>query len=421
MGEYYQKGFGLKAGVKQKLLQDFYYNDVVQHIKDHDFRLACGGIALHMAREMGFCYGVERTIQYAYETIARFPDGRIYITDEIIHNQHVNEKLINLGMQFLNGRFRCGKTLDDLEPSDIVILPAFGVTVGDLQKLRERGCILVDTTCGSVLNVWKNVERYAREGITAIVHGKYHHEETRATVSQAMKYPGGKHVVVRDMPEAHLVADYIRRGGDAAAFLQRFEKAVSPGFDPDRDLSRIGLANQTTMLCSESLEIEKVLRQAILDRYGAADLAQHFAAFDTICTATQYRQDAVLEMLRSVRVDLMLVVGGFNSSNTSHLAKMACHHVPTYHIEDEKGLVSRREIRHRSPDSGEVVTSSEWLPDGEVSVGITAGASTPNNIVGQVIVRLFEIRGITLEDWIAQSREGLGGGGAHGERCGPGD
>jgi 4-hydroxy-3-methylbut-2-enyl diphosphate reductase len=410
MSDYYQKGFGLKAEVKESLLKDFYYDGIIRHIKEHGFVLSRGGLSLHMAKEMGFCYGVDRTVQYAYETKARFPDGRIYITDEVIHNPYVNEKLISLGMKFINGKFSCGIAYDDLRRGDVVIIPAFGVTVSDLQKLRERGVLLVDTTCGSVLNVWKSVERYAREGITAIVHGKYRHEETRATTSQVSKYPDARYLVVKDMAEARYVCDYIRRGGDAAEFKRRFERAMTPGFEPDRDLKRVGVANQTTMLSSESLEIEKALRQAMVDRYGESEVDAHFAAFDTICTATQDRQDAVKEMLSTKRLDLLLVVGGFNSSNTGHLAEMGAQSgVPTYHIENDQGMISKELIRHRDPHTGEVVTTSGWLPPGEATVGATAGASTPNNIVGQVIERLFELREIPLDDILKEgSKDGDG-------------
>jgi 4-hydroxy-3-methylbut-2-enyl diphosphate reductase len=395
MGELYRKGFANKAAVRQKLADDFHHSDIVRRIKANDFCLEAGDLSLHMAREMGFCYGVERTVQYAYETLERFPDRDIYITDEIIHNPQVNEKLIDLGMRFLYGRYSCGKKVEELGPQDVVLIPAFGVPVADMGKLSARGCVMVDTTCGSVLNVWKNVERYAREGVTAIVHGKYSHEETRATISQITKYRQGRYLVVKDIPETHVVCEYIRHGGDAAAFLARFENSVSLDFDPVRDLARIGLANQTTMMCSESLEIQKLLREAMVDRYGEPEIAKHFIAFDTICSATQDRQDTLMALLRSTKLDMVLVVGGFNSSNTGHLAELGSEYAPTYHVENEQGLVSADEIRYRDPKSGSVVTAHGWLAPGKLAIGVTAGASTPDNIVGHVIERLLEIRGIT--------------------------
>jgi 4-hydroxy-3-methylbut-2-en-1-yl diphosphate reductase len=396
-GELYRKGFGNKAAVRQKLADDFHHSDVVRRIKSNDYRLDLGDLSLHMAREMGFCYGVERTVQYAYETLEVHPDRNIYITDEIIHNPQVNEKLIDLGMKFLYGRYSCGKKVDELQPGDIVLIPAFGVPVADMAKLKERGCILVDTTCGSVLNVWKNVERYSKEGVTAVVHGKYTHEETRATISQVTKYPQGKYLVVKDIPETEVVCSYIRRGGDRIAFLEQFKNSVSKDFEPDRDLTRIGLANQTTMLSSESLHIQKMLRQAVVDRYGEGEIGRRFIAFDTICSATQDRQDTLSALLDSTKLDLVLVVGGFNSSNTGHLAELGSEKARTYHIENEQDLVSADAIRYRDPKSGMVVTAKGWLSAGKLSIGVTAGASTPDNIVGRVIERLLEIRGISLD------------------------
>jgi 4-hydroxy-3-methylbut-2-enyl diphosphate reductase len=396
MGELYRKGFSNKAAVQQKLATDFHHSDIVRRIKANDFWLAAGDLTLHMAREMGFCYGVERTVQYAYETLEVHPDRNIYITDEIIHNPQVNERLMDLGMKFLYGRYSCGKKVEELQPSDIVLIPAFGVPVADMGKLKDRGCILVDTTCGSVLNVWKNVERYAREGVTAIVHGKYTHEETRATLSQVTKYPQGKYLVVKDIPETHVVCEYIRKGGDRASFLSQFVNSVSANFNPDSDLARIGLANQTTMMSSESLEIQKLLRQAVVDRFGEAEISKRFIAFDTICSATQDRQDTLSALLSSTKLDMVLVVGGFNSSNTGHLAELGSEYAPTYHVENEQGLVSADEIRYRDPKSGSVVTTHGWLPPGKLAIGVTAGASTPDNIVGHVIERLLEIRGNSL-------------------------
>lgn len=392
MTEYYPKGFGLKAEVKDKLAQDFHNNSIVEQIKQNGYTLQRGSVTLHLAKEFGFCYGVERTVQYAYETLERFPDRDIYVHDEIIHNPFVNERLIELGMKFLHGRYACGTKVDQLKPQDVVLITAFGATVQDLEKLRAQGCVLVDTTCGSVLNVWKNVERYAREGVTAVIHGKYWHEETRATASQVSKYPGGKYLVVKDLAETAIVCNYVKAGGSKQDFLEQFEQAASPGFDPDRDLRRVGLANQTTMLCSESLRVEKMLREAMIARYGEAELAKHFVAFDTICTATQDRQDAITPLLQR-KLDLALVVGGFNSSNTAALARMAAEKTRAYHIQDETCMISATQIRHRDPKSGQIVESTTWLPVGTVDVGITSGASTPNSILGRVITRLLELKG----------------------------
>ncbi len=320
----------------------------------------------------------------------RFADRDVFLTGEIIHNPHVNQKLRTAGIRFLSDP---GESMDVLRPGDVVILPAFGVTLGDLDRLVSRGCTLVDTTCGSVLNVWKNVLRYSQDGFTAVIHGKYNHEETRATASQALKYPDGRYLIVLDFAEAEYVCDYIRHGGDRERFLATFAHAVSDGFDPDRDLQRIGLANQTTMLMTESLAIGVMFEQAMRDRYGAAALPGCYRAFDTICSATQERQDAVVQLLDSEALDVMVVVGGYNSSNTCNLAAICAERVPTYHVAEPSCLVSSREIKHRpvGTPKGKVVevAASDWLPTVRpVRVGLTAGASTPNNIVGEVIERI---------------------------------
>src|SRR5688572_1627398 len=394
---YFQKGFGLKSLVKEPIEKD-YRSALVDRIRAEGNRLVAGDLTLSLAKEFGFCYGVDRTVDYAYQTLLKFPDRRIFITDEIIHNPFVNERLMERGVKFLGGRYACGVTLEQLGPGDIVIIPAFGVTAGQMDRLKELGPVLVDTTCGSVLNVWKNVERYAQDGFTAVVHGKWDHEETRATISQALKYPGGKTIVVRDLAEADLVCDYIRKGGDRAAFLKRFAMAVSPGFDPDRDLERVALANQTTMLSSESLEIERRLRHAVVDRYGKAESPAHIRSFDTICSATQDRQDAVAEMLASPP-DLLIVIGGYNSSNTGHLAEMAAGKLKAFHIQGAEDLLSSDRIRHRDPHDGKVVESQAWLPSGPLRLGVTAGASTPNSKVGEVIGRILEFRGVAPADF----------------------
>jgi 4-hydroxy-3-methylbut-2-enyl diphosphate reductase len=382
----FRKGLDLKHAVAG-LLADNYHSAVVQQVKADDFIHRAGRLTVHLAREFGFCYGVDRAVDYAYQTRERFPDRQVFLTGEIIHNPHVNDKLRSMGIRFLTDE---GENADTLTASDVVILPAFGVTVAMLERFDRRGCTMIDTTCGSVLNVWKNVRRYAEGGYTSIIHGKVWHEETQATASQAVQY-GGRYLVVFDQAETEAVCDYIRHGGDRAAFLERFQKAVSPGFDPDRDLQRIGLANQTTMLMTESLEIGEMIRAAMRDRYDETALPDHYQAFDTICSATQDRQDAVVALLRDIPVDLMIVIGGYNSSNTANLARMCQASRPTYHIADPGCLVSPDEIRHRPVGAKHEVTATGWLPAaGPVSIGLTSGASTPDNLVGAAITKLAE-------------------------------
>jgi 4-hydroxy-3-methylbut-2-enyl diphosphate reductase len=389
----FRKGLDMKEAVADELAAA-YHSRIVDDVRAGDFQFRAGRLTIHLAREFGFCYGVDRAVDYAYQARRRFPERSVFLTGEIIHNPHVNDRLRAAGIRFLTDP---GERAAALGPQDVVILPAFGVTVAEMLRFSELGCALVDTTCGSVLNVWKNVIRYAREGYTSIIHGKVKHEETRATASQALTHPNGRYLIVLDRDEAAIVCEYIRHGGDRAAFLDRFGGAVSPGFDPDRDLERIGCANQTTMLMSESLEIGELFRQAMRDRHGTDAIDRHFRAFDTICSATQERQDAVVALLNEQRLDLMLVVGGYNSSNTCNLARICAGRARTYHIANPGCLVSADEIRHRpigapSTTAGREDITRKWVPrDRAVVIGLTAGASTPNNIVGEVIKRVDEL------------------------------
>ena len=381
----FRKGLDLKQEVAH-VLAESYHSDLVGAIKEQGYRFDSGRLTIHLAREFGFCYGVDRAVDYAYQARHRFGDRRVYLTGEIIHNPHVNDQLRAQGIRFLTDP---DESLDRVNSEDVVILPAFGITIETLAQLDARGCTLVDTTCGSVLNVWKNVKRYADDGLTSVIHGKYWHEETQATASQARRGGAGHYLVVIDKGEAATACEYIRRGGDRDAFLARFRAAVSEGFDPDIHLQRVGCANQTTMLSSESLDIGEMFRAAIRDRYGDADLATRFRAFDTICSATQDRQDAVVALLRDFRLDLMIVIGGYNSSNTANLARICVETCPTFHIADPDCLVSPEVIRHRPGGSKAEVTSHAWLPSsGVLSVGITSGASTPDNLVGAAILKL---------------------------------
>ncbi len=392
---YFRKGFGLKDAI-QGALTDDYHSAIVDEMRSRGNELAEGGVTVRLAKEFGFCYGVDRAVEYAYETRTKFPGRRIFLVGEIIHNPHVNRKLSSMGIVIIErsaaGEFDFTRVTAD----DVVILPAFGVTKEDFDRLRALGCVLVDTTCGSVLNVWKRVESYARDGFTALIHGKYFHEETKATASQVTKYDGGRYLVVRDMGEARLVCDYIERGEGLDALRARFAKAASPAFDFGKDLERIGVANQTTMLSGESLAIAGEVRKSMVIRHGEAAATERFRSFDTICSATQDRQDAVLKMLDE-GVDVCVVIGGYNSSNTTHLAALCAERVRTYHVEDSVCIEpAARTIRHKPVGSHDEIMDADWLPAGDLVVGVTAGASTPNNKVGEVIERIFATRGIEL-------------------------
>ena len=400
---YFRKGFGLKADVQGELSAD-YNGRVVDALRENDYTLVVGdgsgpAVTIRLAKEFGFCYGVERAVEYAYQTRRKFPDRRLRLVGEIIHNPHVNAKLRGMGIEILELHADGTVDFSHIQPDDVVILPAFGVTIEAFQTLREIGCVLVDTTCGSVLNVWKRVESYARDGFTALIHGKYYHEETRATASQVMKYPEGRYLIVRDMNEARLVCDFIEGRVTRDALMEKFAKAVSPGFDPDLHLQRIGVANQTTMLAKESLALGEEVGQALARARGAAARETPFRTFDTICSATQERQDAVIELLREP-LDAMVVIGGFNSSNTISLAALCAEQVPTFHIEDASGIdPERRTVHYRVAGIKHVEeTRAAWLPEGRpIRVGITAGASTPNNKIGETVARILATHGLALD------------------------
>lgn len=408
---YFRKGFGLKSEIQSELDSD-YTGHLVDLLKAQEYTLTADDVTIRLAKEFGFCYGVERAVEYAYQARKKFPDRTIYLAGEIIHNPHVNSKLQGMGIRFLmpgSGKGDAGSGMADplplpasrsidfscVRPEDVVILPAFGVTIKDFETLRAIGCVMVDTTCGSVLNVWKRVESYARDGFTSLIHGKYYHEETRATASQAEKYPAGQYFIVRNLDEAQLVCDFIEGRLSSQALMQRFAHAASPNFDPARDLRRIGVANQTTMLARESLAVGELIGRSMATAWGEDYARENFRTFDTICSATQERQDAVVELLREP-LDVMVVVGGYNSSNTMSLAALCSETVRTFHVEDADDIDPQsRTIRHRPLGAKEEIESADWLPpSGPVRIGITAGASTPNNKIGEAVGRIFATREI---------------------------
>jgi len=390
---YFARGLGLREEVKDSLARD-YHSAIVDRLKGSGFALTIADTTIRLAEEFGFCYGVERAVDYAYQTRQRFPERDVYITGEIIHNPGVNGRLKAMGIRFMDGSE--GDHGPGPHEGDVVIVPAFGVPLADMDRFQKIGCVLVDTTCGSVLNVWKNVENYTKNGFTSIIHGKYGHEETRATASRALRDPAGRFLVVRDLDQTQIVCDYILGRGDHDRFLKTFEGAVSPGFEPDRDLGHVGLANQTTMLSSESLAIAGKIREAMVERWGEAAMAERFRSFDTICSATQDRQDAVRRLVER-GVDMMVVIGGYNSSNTTHLAEITENEFPTYHVADAGCLVSREVIRHKPLHSPIEIETRDWLPQGRpLVIGLTAGASTPNNEIGATVSRLFAFRGQEL-------------------------
>jgi 4-hydroxy-3-methylbut-2-en-1-yl diphosphate reductase len=379
----------------QEQVESHYRSDIVDKVRREGGVLRFGDVTVRLAKQFGFCYGVERAIDLAYAARKVFKDKRLFIVGEIIHNPEVNEQISSLGIKNLMGNNKQAD-ISDLRPDDVVIVPAFGTELSIQQQIKDRGCQIVDTTCGDVMSVWKRVRKYASESATSIIHGKAEHEETKATSSRALGDGKGHYLVVLTLTDTDYVCDYIRHGGDKQAFLERFRNAHSPGFDPDLHLKTVGVANQTTMLRGETEEVQRRIRQAIVDRDGPAGATNNFRFFDTICGATQERQDALRELL-DVRMNLLLVVGGYNSSNTSHLAEMGEEKLPTYFVRNASRLLSEKEILHYNLHERQEVVAKDWLPDGPVVVGITAGASCPNNLIEETLVRLYELRGISRE------------------------
>ncbi len=400
--KYYRKGFKMRENIQHLLNRD-YRSEVVDKIRENGNVFEADGLTLRLAGEFGFCYGVDRAVDYAFQAREKFPERRIYITGDMIHNPSMNARLREMGIEFLSEGFngRPDEKFDFLSPEDVVLLPAFGAPVDWVEKLRDRGCIIVDTTCGSVLSVWKRVTRYAKKGFTSIIHGKYYHEETKATASQTYKDGGnGKYLIVRNLEETGYVTDFILGRMDAGELRERLGHGVCPGFDPETDLERVGVANQTTMLMSETMAVGEKLRRAMAERYGVEDLAEHFELFDTICSATQDRQDALFGLLEHP-LDVVIIVGGYNSSNTNNLAIIAAERVPSsYHVASGDCIEGGR-IRHKPSgtplDPREEVEEEGWLPYGPVRIGLTAGASTPNSQIGLAIGRILEARNLSPE------------------------
>jgi 4-hydroxy-3-methylbut-2-enyl diphosphate reductase len=383
------------AAVQAQVLSH-YRSSLVERIRDSGHILSGGDLTIKLAKEFGFCYGVERAIDLAYAARRAYPDRRIFLLGEIIHNPEVNDQIKRLGIVTIAGK-PGDEEINQLHKDDLVIIPAFGTEVSTRRKLEEKGCQFVDTTCGDVMSVWKRVQKYSKDAVTSIIHGKAWHEETKATSSQARASGSGHYLVVFTLAETEYVCNYIVNGGNKAEFLDKFKGAYSEGFDPDVHLQAIGVANQTTMLRGETEEVQRRLKQAMIKKFGEADIQNHFRFFDTICGATQDRQDA-LEKLLKEPLALLLVIGGYNSSNTSHLAEMGEAKLPTYFIKNAAKMESDKLIHHYDQHKHEEVETRDWLPSGKITVGITAGASCPNNLIEDAIRRLFELRGISVQE-----------------------
>ncbi len=381
---YHRRGFGHKDEVSSMMTSE-YQSNLIQEIRDHQYCLTKGDATIYLAEAFGFCWGVERAVAMAYETRKHFPTETIWVTNEIIHNPSVNDRLREMDIQFIDVKDG-QKDFSGVQTGEVVILPAFGATVQEMQMLNERGCTIVDTTCPWVSKVWNSVEKHKKKDYTSIIHGKYKHEETVATSSFA-----GTYLIVLNLSEAEYVRHYILHGGDKSEFLEKFKHAYSPGFDPDRDLVRVGIANQTTMLKSETEQMGKLFEQTMLEKYGPTELNEHFMSFNTICDATQERQDAMFDLVK-LDLDLMVVIGGFNSSNTTHLQEIAVErNIPSYHIDSGDRLLDNNTIEHK-PLDGEITIQKNWLPDGKLKIGVTSGASTPDKVVEDVISKIFAMK-----------------------------
>ncbi len=382
---YHRKGFGHEAEVAG-VLNTEYQSNLIQTIRDNNYTLQRGDVTIRLAEAFGFCWGVERAVAMAYETRQHFPTETIWITNEIIHNPSVNQRLQEMNVGFIpviDGV----KDFSVVNSGEVVILPAFGASVTEMQLLNDQGCTIVDTTCPWVSKVWNSVEKHKKRDFTSIIHGKYKHEETVATSSFA-----GTYLVVLNLEQAQYVADYILNGGNKAEFLDKFAHAHSVGFDPERDLDKVGIANQTTMLKSETEQIGKLFEQTMLKKYGPVEFNHHFMSFNTICDATQERQDAMLNLVEE-DLSLMLVIGGFNSSNTTHLQEIAiAKNFISYHIDSSDRIKSDHTIEHK-PLGKDLEIQEHWLPEGKITVGVTSGASTPDKVVADTIEKIFALKG----------------------------
>jgi 4-hydroxy-3-methylbut-2-enyl diphosphate reductase len=359
---------------------------LVAQMRSGTFEHTQGDVTVRLAQAYGFCWGVERAVQMAYETRRSFPDRDIFITNEIIHNPTVNQRLEDMGLEIMEGNEEFAK----LKAGDVAVLPAFGASVHVMKDLLDRNVQIVDTTCPWVSKVWNAVGSQKEARHTSIVHGKWAHEETIATVSFA-----GDYLVVKDLKQAKYLSEYILKGGDKEEFLKYYgPEAMSKGFDPETMLEKIGLANQTTMLKGETVDIGKLLESTMMQKYGPQNLNQHYMVMDTICDATQERQDAMYDLLKEgEHYDLVIVVGGFNSSNTSHLQEICEHkNVKGYWIDSADRVdVASNTICHKM-SWGELVETKGWLPAGKLRIAVTSGASTPDKAIEDVLDKVFRIK-----------------------------
>lgn len=383
--QFNRMGFKETRAAAEGTITKEFTSDLVKELLAQANVLTRGNVTFKLAKAYGFCWGVERAVAMAYETRTRYPTERIWVTNEIIHNPIVNQRMREMDIFFVPQE-GLQKDLSGIQSGDVVILPAFGATLEEMTYFHSLGVRIVDTTCPWVSKVWQSLDLHKRRNCTSIIHGKWKHEETIATASFAEQY-----LVVLNLDQAQYVSDYVLKGGDKQEFMEKFKNAMSEGFDPDVHLKALGVANQTTMLKSETRAIGKLFENTMLEKFGAEDLSKHFVAFDTICDATQERQDAMYDLLSNEKPDIMLVIGGFNSSNTSHLQEIAeLGNVKSYWVDRPECVGPGNVIHYRTAD-GQDHVENDWLPSHPVSIGLTSGASTPDKVVEDVVERVFMI------------------------------
>ncbi|KAL7515596.1 hypothetical protein ACHAXN_013172 [Cyclotella atomus] len=387
---FYRQGFKDVRPSVEKSMEAQFKSPLVDELKSSNFVIEKEGVTVHLAKDFGFCWGVERSIALAYEAVEHFPGKTVHITNELIHNPEVNDRLHEMNVQFIEKLGEGKKNFDKVGEGDVVILPAFGASFEEMSLLNSKNVDVVDTTCPWVSKVWNTVDNHQRKGLTSVIHGKYGHEETVATTSFCEDY-----ICVKDMKEAEMVADYIVNGGDKEAFLKYFEKAVSKGFDPDTMLQKVGLANQTTMYKKETRAIGQLMQKAIIKKFGPVKAQEHYYEFDTICDATQERQDAIHELVEKsdeLGLDFILVVGGWDSSNTAHLLEIPQKAgIRSFHINKADCIGADNTITHRTI-KGEIVTEKFLENMDKVVLGVTSGASTPDKAVQDSLSQIFLLK-----------------------------
>jgi len=385
-----RRGFAETKEEVEGMMVDEFKSDLLGEIRANGNTYTRENVEIKLAESYGFCWGVERAVAIAYEARSFYPDDEIHITNEIIHNPGVNTRIGEMGINFVPAEEDGTKDWSNVKEGDVVILPAFGASLQEMQLLDEKGCRIVDTTCPWVSKVWNAVDAHRKKDMTSVIHGKWKHEESVATASMADDY-----VIVLNMEEAKYVSNYILNGGDKQEFLAKFKNAMSEGFDPDVHLKKVGIANQTTMYKDETAAIAKLFERTMMKKYGPQKVNDHFMSMDTICDATQERQDAVQLMLeKKDEIDLFLVVGGWDSSNTAHLLEIIEMNGKTgYHVDMADRIKEDGSIEHRKVD-GTIETKKDFLPKGKLTIGVTSGASTPDKYLEDSIERIFLLKAL---------------------------